>query len=55
MFNLPIKFFPRDKITGSMEKVGDEFTAFFLVGATKFRVIEKHNGFVMAEFVGGVK
>jgi hypothetical protein len=46
-----VKFFPKDKKKGKMKKVGDRFTAFFLMGDFKFEVTEVHDGFVMARMV----
>jgi hypothetical protein len=48
LLSMPIKFFPRDMVSGKMGKVGDEFTAFFLTGNRKFVVESVHSGFVMA-------
>lgn len=48
---MPIKFFPKDRISGKMNKVGDTFTAKFFGGKCKFVVVEHHGDFVMAEMV----
>lgn len=50
--NLPIKFFPKDKLSGSMEKVGDTFTAIFFGTVTEFEVCEVYGDMVMAYVKG---
>jgi len=46
-----IKFFPSDRLSGKMSKVGDKFTAKFMGMKCQFVVVEAHDGFVMAELV----
>ncbi len=46
-----VKFFPRDIVTGRANAAGDTFTAFFMTGNRKFRVIEHHGDFFFAKAV----
>lgn len=46
-----LKFFPRDRISGKMAKVGDRFTALFFGMKSRFEVIEVCSGFVIAKAV----
>lgn len=45
---MEIKFFPRDRISGSMKRPGDCFVAMFMGNDMTFQVVSVHNGFVMA-------
>jgi len=42
MFDMPIKFFPKDVISGEANKPGDKFTAFFITGERQFEVMADH-------------
>jgi len=47
---MPIKFFTRDVVKGSIKKKGSKFTAFFITGNHKFVVTEIiSDGVVFAE------
>lgn len=46
-----LKFFPHDRISGKMNKVGDRFVAAFFGGKARFEVTEVHAGFVIAKEV----
>lgn len=45
---MEIKFFPKDRISGSMKKPRDCFVAYFMGKDLTFEVVSVHKGFVMA-------
>ena len=38
---MPIKFFPRDIVSGKADAPGDKFTAFFIDGDHEFEVMDE--------------